>query len=110
MEHKLKCILLIDDDEITNFINKDLLTGMDIASHIQICENGKEAIDYLEEAYAGSNPDFPAPDIIFLDLNMPVMDGFEFLKQYQELFSEEHHCKAIIMLTTSLRDEDIKRA
>jgi CheY-like chemotaxis protein len=110
-DHKLKCVLLIDDDEITNFINKDLLSGMRVVEHIVICENGKEALDYLQKAYAEpSDPEFIAPDLIFLDLNMPVLDGFEFLKLYQERFDHRYSCKAIIMLTTSLRDEDIRRA
>ena len=111
IEHKLRSILLIDDDEITNFINKDLLTELDVAENITICENGKEALDYLEQAYSLSHhPDYIPPELIFLDLNMPVIDGFEFLKIYQERFSPEQRCKAVIMLTTSLRDEDIKRA
>jgi CheY-like chemotaxis protein len=108
---KLNNILLIDDDEITNFINTDIISGMCITEKITVCENGREAIEYLKKAYAqppqeGCIP----PDIIFLDLNMPVMNGFEFLKEYQQQFGETSCCKVIIMLTTSLRDEDIDYA
>ena len=109
--NKLKNILLVDDDEITNFINTDIINGMNITENLNVCENGKEAIDYLEKAY-GPNPvdPFIPPDIIFLDLNMPVLDGFGFLKEYQAKFSSTSKCRVIIMLTTSLRGVDIEEA
>lgn len=108
---KLNNILLVDDDEITNFINTDIISSMCITENIKICENGREAINYLEKAYANPpHEGFLPPDIIFLDLNMPVMNGFEFLKEYQNRFGNTSYCKVIIMLTTSLRGEDIDYA
>lgn len=108
---KLHNILLVDDDEITNFINTDIISSMCITENVQVCENGREAIIYLEKAYADPPQEgcIP-PDIIFLDLNMPVMNGFEFLREYQQRFGNTSYCKVIIMLTTSLRDEDIDYA
>jgi CheY-like chemotaxis protein len=106
---KIKSILLVDDDEITNFINQDIIEGMQITDHIQVCEDGKIAMDYLEKAYAGVEG-YVKPDLIFLDLNMPVMNGFEFLKAYQSTFPENDRCKLVIMLTTSLRDQDVDQA
>ncbi|MDQ3072455.1 MAG: response regulator [Bacteroidota bacterium] len=108
---KLKNILLVDDDEITNFINKDIIEQMGITEHIQVCENGKEAIDYLSAIYSPDPPEghYP-PDIIFLDINMPIMNGFQFLKEYHEQFDSDKSCKLIFMLTTSLRNQDIDGA
>ena len=105
----IKCILLIEDDEITNFISSDILTEMDITENIEIREDGKEAMDYLEKAYSGE-AGYCRPDIIFLDLNMPVMDGFTFLKKYKETFEGEDVCRLIIVLSTSNYHEDVGRA
>ncbi|WP_417941262.1 response regulator [Flavobacterium sp. RS13.1] len=113
MEQKLNCVLLIDDDFATNFINKKIVQKADITEHIQVALNGKEAIDYL-----CSNGDFesqhamnPQPDLIFLDINMPVMDGWEFIKKYKNLMPEERKKKiSIIMLTSSFNPADKAKA
>ena len=108
---KLLDILLVDDDETTNFLNSRALKKAGIARSIQITENGKEAIDYLtckgEFSYLIN---FPKPDLIFLDMNMPIMNGWEFLEAYSNL---EEHTKAnviVVMLTTSLQEHDYNKA
>jgi CheY-like chemotaxis protein len=102
---KLQCILLVDDDEITNFINHTIIEEMQITEHIEVCENGKIALDYLEKSHlCQTNPSVPS--LILLDLNMPVMDGLEFLQAYQSSFPSNERCKLILTLTTTLLDLD----
>lgn len=112
MKKKLNCVLLIDDDEATNFINKMLLEEAGCAEHIQVACSGQMALNYLTSSgsFAGENKNFPCPDLIFLDVNMPAMNGWEFLQRYHEL--EKHHKGNIVMvmLTTSLNPDDRVKA
>ncbi len=107
MTKKLNCILFIDDDEAVNFLHQHITNDAQVAERIITKENGKEAIDFLTKAVEGK---YPQPDLIFLDINMPVMDGWEFLKQYKELPPEAKGKIVLFMLTTSLNPEDRIRA
>lgn len=78
----MKNILLVDDDNIFNFLNTKLLRQSGIADEIHTALNGKEALDLLNNYYTGA---FALPDVILLDLNMPVMDGFAFLEAFKKL-------------------------
>jgi CheY-like chemotaxis protein len=102
---QLNCVLLIDDDEPTNFLNKLTLEQSGCARHIRIAPSGQAALDYLR----GSPEDCPRPDLIFLDINMPAMDGWEFLGLYRTLPKEKKAETILIMLTTSLNPDDEKR-
>jgi response regulator of citrate/malate metabolism len=75
----INLVALIDDDEIVNFIESRIIESTNLVDRIKTFLNGQEAIDFLIK-----NSDTPdlLPEIILLDLNMPIMDGFEFLKQY----------------------------
>ena len=108
MIQKLNCILLIDDDEPTNFLSGMLIEEANCSRHVQVIQSGKEALKYL----TGSKPDssLPYPDLIFLDINMPAMDGWEFLDEYKALIKEHHKKIIIIMLTTSINPDDALRA
>jgi CheY-like chemotaxis protein len=102
---QLNCILLIDDDEPTNFLNKLTIEQAGCARHIRIAQGGQAALDYLR----GSPDEWVRPDLIFLDINMPAMDGWEFLAQYRTLPPEKKADTVLIMLTTSLNPDDEKR-
>jgi CheY-like chemotaxis protein len=111
MKKKLSCILLIDDDEPTNFLNRLTLEQSGCAEHIRAIQSGQEALDFL--AHKGKyrdGADCPHPDLIFLDINMPAMDGWEFLEQYRQLRPEQKVPVVMIMLTTSLNPDDEVRA
>ena len=99
MSIQLNCILLIDDDEPTNFLNKLTLEQAGCTHQIHIAQSGEEALDYLQNAN-------PRPDLIFLDINMPAMDGWEFLERYRQLPTERKADIVLIMLTTSLNPDD----
>src|SRR5688572_18621027 len=108
MNRKLHCVLLIDDDEPTNFLNRMAIEDLDCVEHIKVIQNAREALDYLALANqpAPLNANYPKPELIFLDINMPAMDGWEFLNYYEALPEENKSSVIVIMLTTSFNPED----
>lgn len=110
MNKKLNCILLIDDDEPTNFLNRIAVEQMGCTRHVAIAQSGKEALEFLMgHRPTGRMEDCPHPDLIFLDINMPAMDGWEFLEKYKKLPRENKADIVLIMLTTSLNPDDEER-
>ena len=110
MKKMLECILLIDDDEPTNFLNKMTVEQTGCTNYIQIVQSGQDALDFLQKKgrFAGHEPGLH-PDLIFLDINMPSMDGWEFMEKYRELPPEQKARIVLIMLTTSLNPDDEMR-
>jgi len=104
MKRKLNCILLVDDDPDDNMFHQIILEEMDIVDKIEIAINGVEAISYLKKE--GQAP----PDVIFLDINMPKMNGWEFLEQYKHLDTKQKARVVIVILTTSANPDDLKKA
>lgn len=95
-------VLIVDDDELSNFISKSFLEMSGLTREIAIAKNGKIACRFLE------NPDNPTPSIILLDINMPVMNGLEFLDYYEE--NGLCGLTKIAMLTSSVAPEDKYKA
>ena len=112
MKKKLNCILLIDDDEPTNFISEMLIEEANCAEHIQIAQTGQTALNYLtnSERLGAEMDSFPSPNLIFLDINMPAMNGWEFLERYKNLEKIHKGEIVIVMLTTSLLPDDNLKA
>lgn len=112
MSQMLELILLIDDNEDDNFLNRRVLSKYNISHRIDDVKNGLEAIEYLTNTgeFAGKRENFPCPDIIFLDVNMPLMNGWEFMEEYDKLPEEAKGNQIIVMLTTSQNPDDIERA
>lgn len=108
---KLNCILLVDDYEADNYFNNYILKEAEVCNHIQIALNGEEALEYLNKSSENDqNGLHPKPELIFLDINMPRMNGFEFLEEYQKLDESLKSSIIIIMLTTSLNPDERARA
>jgi CheY-like chemotaxis protein len=100
-------VLLVDDDQTTNFLNKLLLTRLQVTEQVLVATNGEEALRVL--AQQGSEP-ATRPNLILLDMNMPVLNGLAFLEAYAQLPSTVQDAIVIVMLTTSLHPVDLARA
>lgn len=107
-KYSLDCVLLIDDDEATNFYHTIVLEEECTWVHIQSVKSAKEGLEYLlrKGVYANS----PQPGIIFLDINMPGMSGWDFLIEYDKLSKDIHDRAVVTMLTTSGNPDDRERA
>jgi CheY-like chemotaxis protein len=106
MKH-LDCILLVEDDDTINFFNQYLIRHLGICESVVVATNGVEALDYLKLVEAGKAL---RPDLILLDINMPIMNGFEFIEQYELLHEDWKSKVLVVMLTTSLHADDVERA
>ena len=107
----LNCILLVDDDPATNFLNKLIIQSAKIDVQINTCEDGQEALEYLtRQGEYGDELKYPIPDLILLDINMPRMNGWEFLHHYEQLSEDITEKVLVSMLTTSFNPDDRKRA
>ncbi|MEO0898846.1 MAG: response regulator [Bacteroidota bacterium] len=102
-----KSVMLVDDNEIDNIINEKIIEANSFAENILVFQTGQEALDYLKDK---QDKEQELPEIVFLDINMPIMDGFQFLEDFEQ-FSEMvlDKCK-IIMLSSSISPKDIDRA
>ncbi len=107
MKKKLRNILLIDDYEADNYIHQRVIRLADVTEKITVKLGAREALDYLCEQIDGA---YPNPEIIFLDINMPGMSGWEFLDEYVKLDEEQKAGIIVCMLTTSDASSDQEKA
>lgn len=107
MEKKLNCILLIDDDYGTNLYHKMVIEDANCAHKIIVKTSAIEALEYFKSPFDAENP---RPNLVFLDINMPKMTGWEFLEEYKKLSTEQQAENIIVMLSTSSHPDDLRRA
>lgn len=104
----LRCVLLVDDDPTTNYLNRKLLTQLGVANHVLTALNGQEALATVHTHCQPASA--TCPNLILLDVNMPLMNGFEFLAAYRQLPVTQQQATVVVMLTTSLHPRDVARA
>lgn len=104
MTKKLDCILLVDDDNEDNHFHKIVLNEMNIADHIEVSTSGIDALRFL------TDKEYPPPSLIFIDINMPKMNGWEFLEAYQKLTEVKKAKIIIVMLTTSTHPNEKEKS
>ena len=102
----IPCTLLVDDDDTTNYLNQALLKRLAITDTVLVAGNGQEALGLLHRHCAPAAA-ATCPALIFLDMKMPLMNGFEFLRAYSQRPPTENPSVVIIMLTTSLNPRDV---
>lgn len=101
---KIQNVVIIDDGYVDQLIYKKILLRTGLVGSVRGFELAEDALEFLRE------PDRPKIDVIFLDINMPRMDGFEFLETASIEFGDYFSVAVVVMLTTSLSDDDKKRA
>lgn len=101
-----KSILLIDDNPLDNYINQFVLENENFCLEILAVQSAGDGLDFLKEK---KDPAL-LPEIIFLDINMPLVDGFGFLEEFAKLSEEINSKSKIIMLSSSLNPRDVERA
>lgn len=107
MTAPLNRILLIDDDKVTNLMHRRLIEKGGLARRVDVAVDGVEALSCLAAALEQNDE---IPQLLLLDINMPRMNGFEFLEAYGELPLELRQRQIVIMLTTSMLSADRHRA
>lgn len=99
-------VMLIDDNDTDNFISRRIIEITDFSKQVEIKSSGKSALEYLEEHKENPNK---LPDYIFLDINMPIVDGFVFLYEFEKFNANlKNKCKVII-LSSSDNKRDIDK-
>lgn len=104
--YKYTLALLVDDNFIDNMINQKILQNSDFAETVIVKQSCESAINYLQELVK-NNEDLP--DVIFLDIRMPVKTGFDFLVEFQDIQSSKKEAVKIVMLSSSLDPSDHKK-
>ncbi len=107
MEKSIPCVLLIDDDKATNFFNERVVTRHNSFDNINTVHSGKAALDYLAKV---ENQVAIKPNLIFLDINMPAMNGWEFLVEFAKLNKNTTEGIKVILLSTSSNPDDVNES
>lgn len=103
----MKKVLLVDDDQVCNLISKKTLQRMGIVNEVHTALNGEEAINLLNDYFQGA---LSLPDVILLDLNMPIMDGFTFIEAFKKLNIPNKDSMRIVIVSSSQNPNDVRKA
>ncbi|RSK32509.1 response regulator [Hymenobacter metallilatus] len=109
MTKKLRSVVLVDDNETTSFLNNRLLNRLEVAEQIHTFSKAEQAYQEIWGNANGEQPAANAPDLVFVDLKMPGMDGFEFLKLFSSLPESVREKTVMAVLTTSMHAADTAR-
>lgn len=110
MAKRYKTVMLIDDNEIDNLINQKMIEASAVAENIYTHTGAKSAIEFLKNMEKTGVADQVLPEVIFLDIDMPLMDGFQFLDEFEKLGSVVKKKSRIVMLTSSINPQDFNRS
>jgi YesN/AraC family two-component response regulator len=96
-------VIFIDDDEDLNFLQERMCSRSKSVSHYYIASSALETLEYLSETSV-------APDVIFVDINMPVMNGFQFIEEFEKNYSHKFPDTQLYVLSSSVRSDDRRKS
>lgn len=110
-KNKYNYAMLLDDNELDNFINQKTLEANNFSNKIYINTSSKSALEFLNNLEISSTPDFDIfPEVIFIDINMPMIDGFQFIENLKKTLPKRFKSLKIIILTSSIAVLDKEKA
>lgn len=95
--------MLIDDNKATNYLNREVIEDMDLCNEVILAGSAKEALTFLTTKTKGK---YPCPELIFLDLNMPAIDGWHVIDEFSKINQEAIKYSHIVLLTASKNPTD----
>lgn len=104
--NRIKTLAIVDDDRLFVMLTKKVIGQTGLVDNIQVYESGEEVLDYYNSTL---EPGVEFPEVMFLDLSMPIMDGWQFLERYQKIPAERKKTK-IFIASSSISPDDISRA
>jgi len=105
-----KYVMLIDDEEVDNFINEQLIISYHFSKYVYVNTSSNSALEFLNNL-ATTSKEFPQvyPDVIFVDINMPIVDGFQFIHSFQKTLERQPRKTKLVILTSSVSSDDKER-
>ncbi len=106
----IKKLLLVEDDPITQMLERIILSNAGFCQETVSLDNGLAAKDWLDQALSNGEGKKNLPELIFLDLNMPMMDGWEFLKLFEEKYAQHFPLTKLIILSSTVNPLDWEKS
>jgi CheY-like chemotaxis protein len=99
-------VLLVDDNDTDNLIGKRIIEISKFAVKVDVINSAKKALEFLEQHMQNADQ---LPDVLFLDINMPIIDGFEFLERFEKMSETIKNTTRVVILSSSDSEKDIER-
>lgn len=109
--HTYNYVMLVDDNELDNFINQKTIEANHFANKVYLNTGSKSALEFLKNLeISGTETSNFFPEVIFVDLNMPMIDGFQFIEHLKNALPNNFKAIKIVILTSSITPNDKERA
>jgi CheY-like chemotaxis protein len=109
--YKFNAAMLIDDSELDNFINEKTIEANLFAKKVYVHTSAKSALEFLSDLVTmGSEVAAIYPKVLFIDINMPMMDGFQFIEIFKKTLESSLNHPRLVLLTSSVYHEDRQKA
>lgn len=110
-KYKFGNVMLIDDNELDNFINEKTLEANHFSAKVYVNTSAKSALEFLQNLVVmGKSTEALYPEVIFIDINMPMMDGFQFIDAFKKTLDKKIGSPRLVILTSSVYHEDKLKA
>jgi CheY-like chemotaxis protein len=108
---KYNYVMLLDDNELDNFINQKTIEATHFSNKVYINTSSKSALEFLTNLEISSSETVTIfPQVFFIDINMPMIDGFQFIENFKNKFPDKFTSLKIVILTSSVSPIDKEKA